>query len=992
MKSAKYKRLIFISAIIGLVLVLGGSASAQRQPVDYVNPFIGTGGHGHTFPGATRPFGMVQLSPDTRLTGWDGCSGYHYSDDVIYGFSHTHLSGTGISDYGDILLMPTIGEPVFAAFVDGKPDKGYASKFSHANEAAAPGYYRVLLGDGGIRVELTATNRAGFHRYTYPAGGRANIVLDLQHRDRVLDSYLRVVDATHIEGYRRSSAWAKDQIVYFTAEFSEPFEAEISVGGRMATAAQRKSAQGTNIKAVFGFPRRRANEIMVKVAISAVSIEGAKANLAAELPGWEFDRTVDQSRMAWGHELDKITALKGTDEQLTNFYTALYHTMIAPNLFMDVDGQFRGRDGKIHLSKDFTNYSVFSLWDTFRAAHPLYTIIDQKRTLDFIKTFLAQYDYGGRLPVWELAGNETDTMIGYHSVSVIADAAAKGITGFDREKALVAMKLSAERSERGLDAYRTRGYISMEDDRESVSKTLEYAYDDWCIAQMAGGSGKEENYEDYREFMRRGQFYRHVIDPDTGFARPRRNGGWLTPFDPRQVDFNFTEANAWQYSFFVPHDIDGLIGLMGGREKFARKLDQLFTADSKTIGREQADITGLIGQYAHGNEPSHHMAYLYDYAGEPWQTQARARQIMDDFYKPSPDGLIGNEDCGQMSAWYVLSAAGFYPVTPGSPYYAIGTPLFPEVRFKLENGKTFVIKAANVSARNLYIQSATLNGQPYYYWLLLHRDLMKGGELVFQMGPEPNRKWGSRINDSSTTYLPEFVAGPIIEAPSDTFNDKLEVSIRRLDKDGTIYFTSDGSEPNAKSLVYEKPIVVTQTTTIKALAIRGDKVKSFVTSATFHKLPHNWTIELQSRYSSQYAAGGDMALIDGIRGNQNFSTGAWQGYQGQDFVALIDLGKSQTITKVGAGFLQDVGSWIWMPVRLEFEFSDDGKAFSQPLTIANNVSDKEYKVVVKDLVKTIAARQARYVRVKAVGYGTIPDWHPGKGGHSWIFIDEILVD
>lgn len=974
--------------ILTVVLLASITAVAQRQPVDYVNPFIGTGGHGHTFPGVTRPFGMVQLSPDTRLTGWDGCSGYHYSDDVIYGFSHTHLSGTGISDYGDILLMPTVGEPVFEAFVDGKPDKGYASRFSHTNEKAIPGYYRVILDDGGIKVELAATNRAGFHRYTFPANERANITLDLVHRDRVLDSYLRVVDATHIEGYRRSSAWAKDQIVYFFAEFSEPFGTEIALDG--AVDARLKSARGNNIKAVFGFPLRRTNEIMVKVAISAVSIDGAKANLAAELPGWNFERAIDQSWLAWDRELEKMTARKGTDDQLTNFYTAFYHTMIAPNLFMDVDGQYRGRDGKIHKATDFTNYSVFSLWDTFRATHPLYTIIEQNRTKDFIKTFLAQYDYGGRLPVWELAGNETDTMIGYHAVSVIADAAIKGFVDFDREKALAAMEQSADRAERGLDSYRLHGYISMEDDRESVSKTLEYAYDDWCISQMAGLLGRDEDYQRYKQ---RAQYYRHVIDPEKGFARPRRNGGWLNPFFAQQVDFNFTEANAWQYTFFVPHDVTGLMELMGGREQFARKLDALFTVDSRTTGREQADITGLIGQYAHGNEPSHHMAYLYDYAGEPWQTQLRVRQIMDRFYQPTPDGLIGNEDCGQMSAWYVLSAAGFYPVTPGQPLYAIGTPLFPELRIKLEDGPTFVIKAPQVSARNIYIQSATLNGQPYRYSYLLHKDLMAGGELVFEMGPEPS-KWGSSNADVPTSYISgkRIVAGPLIEAPANTFRDQMTVSIKNLDQNLPIHFTVDGSEPSARAPVYQKPIEIKETTTIKALALREDGEKSLVTTAVFHKLRHKWTLDVLSQVSPQYAAGGELALIDGIRGNNNFSTGAWQGYQGQDFRAVIDLGQLQTVTRVGAGFLQDVGSWIWMPKRVEFEFSDDGKSFTSPVVIENDVSDKEYKVVVKDLVKTITARQARFVRVKAVGYGQIPDWHPGKGGHSWIFIDEIVIE
>lgn len=977
-----------ISSLLLSLLFLPVSMFAQQNLAQYVDPFIGTGGHGHTFPGATLPFGMVQLSPDTRLTGWDGCSGYHYSDDIIYGFSHTHLSGTGISDYGDILLMPTTGEPYLDALVDGKTDKGYASPFSHHNEKALPGYYSVLLDDGHIKAELTATNRVGLHRYTYSGGGRPNIILDLAHRDRVLDSYLHITDATHIEGYRRSSAWAKDQIVYFVAEFSQRFSAEVALDGKVDH--RIKEARGINIKAAFGFPLSRG-PILVKVAISSVSIEGARRNLIAELPGWNFERVVNRADTAWNRELNRIEAVGGSNDQLKTFYTALYHTMIAPNLFMDVDGQFLGRDLQTHTAGGFTNYSVFSLWDTFRAAHPLYTIIEQKRTADFINTFLAQYDYGGRLPVWELAGNETDTMIGYHSVPVIVDAAIKGIPGFDREKAFVAMKHSAGLKQFGLGTYVDRGYISMEDDRESVSKTLEYAYDDWCVAEMAGLLGHDD---DYRTFIQRAQFYRNVFDPKAGFARPRKNGGWLRPFDPREVDFNFTEANSWQYSFFVPQDISGLIELLGGQEKFARKLDALFTTESKTTGREQADITGLIGQYAHGNEPSHHMAYLYDYVGQPWKTQRRVRQIMDDFYLPEPAGLIGNEDCGQMSAWYVMSAAGFYPVTPGAPLYAIGTPLFSEIRFNLENGKSFAVKARGVSDQNIYIQSATLNGHPYHYSYLLHKDLMNGGELVFQMGPQPNFDWGASIADIPTSRIsaPKIVPVPLIEGLANTFKDQMEVVIRARSGDQRLYFTTDGSEPDTGSLVFEKSLVIRNTTTIKAIAVGGNGAKSLITSAVFQKIPHDWSVRLSSRYSSQYAAGGDLALIDGVRGDRNFSTGSWQGYQGQDFVAVIDLGKAREVRKLGAGFLQDIGSWIWMPRRIEFELSADGQSFTPAAAIANDVSDKEYGVLVRDFVQTIPPQIARYVRVKAFNYGRIPDWHPGKGGEAWIFVDEIVIE
>lgn len=952
------------------------------------------------------PFGMVQLSPDTRLSGWDGCSGYHYSDNVIYGFSHTHLSGTGISDYGDILLMPTVGDAFLGALANGKTDGGYASPFRHANETARPGYYSVRLDDGDILVELTATNRVGLHRYTFPATDSANIILDLAHRDRVLDSYLHIdrQTSTRIEGYRRSRGWAKDQVIYFAAEFSQPFGVfTVTPGKKIDNTLD--SVRGDDIKASFIFDTRDGKPILVKVALSAVSIEGAHRNLEAELPGWDFDRVRDDADRAWDAELSKIQAVGGSEVQEKTFYSALYHTMIAPNLFMDVDGQFRGTDLKTHFAKGFTNYSVFSLWDTFRAAHPLYTIIEQKRTADFISTFLAQYDYGTRLPVWELAGNETDTMIGYHAVSVIVDATVKGIGGFDHDRAFAAMKHSAELKHFGLDAYVKRGYISMEDDRESVSKTLEYAYDDWCIAQMAGLFGP---WDDYERFKERGQSYRNVFDPAVGFARPRKNGGWLSPFDPREVSFNFTEANSWQYSFFVPQDITGLIELLGGRAGFARKLDQLFTEESKTTGREQADITGLIGQYAHGNEPSHHMAYLYDYVGQPWKTQQRVRQIVDNFYAARPDGLIGNEDCGQMSAWYVLSAAGFYPVTPGQPIYALGTPLFPELRFNLENGKSFVIKARNVSARNIYIQSATLNGQSYSHSYLLHKDLMNGGELVFQMGRAPNLRWGSSEADipKSSISGKKLVPVPVIEAPAGTFKDYLEVRIKGTDKEQRIYFTTDGSEPSLKSTLYDHPFVIETTTTVKAIAVKrgtgvppvvldksatGEEIRSLPTVANFYKAPHDWTIKLLSHYSSQYPGGGDLAVIDGIRGNTNFSTGAWQGYQGQDFVAVIDLGKIQTVSKLGAGFLQDVGSWIWMPRGVEFEVSIDGSNFTRAAVIANGVSDKEYGAVVKDFMQTIPPQRARYVRIKAINYGTIPDWHPGHGGQAWIFVDEIIV-
>ena len=945
--------------LVNLVLLLflfSVPAAAQRDLTRYVNPFIGTAGHGHTFPGAIVPYGMVQLSPDTRLTGWDGCSGYHYSDSRIYGFSHTHLSGTGISDYGDILLTPMVG-------------RHYSGHFQHQNETATPGYYSVKLDEDDILVELTTTARAGMHRYTFPRTDNATIVLDLAHRDKVLDSGLRMLGVNMVVGWRRSSSWAKDQVVYFALEFSQPFTAY------EANEAERKT--------YFHFDTRTGAPLLVKVGISAVDIDGALQNLRAEIPHWDFDKIRADAKAAWNAELNRITVSGGTAAQLTNFYTSLYHVMTVPNLFMDVDRRYRGRDFKVHVAEGFSNYTVFSLWDTFRAAHPLDTIIDRNRTRDFIKTFLAQYEQGGRLPVWELAANETDTMIGYHAVSVIADAIAKGIiTGYDLNTAFEAMKHSAElRQQRGLAAYIDQGFIGTEDDRESVSKVLEYAYDDWCIAQVAKKLGWTADYERY---MARAQSYKNVFDYSSGFMRPRSNGNWVDPFDPREVTFAFTEANSWQYTFFAPQDLGGLIALIGGREKFARKLDQLFTTDSRTTGREQADITGLIGQYAHGNEPSHHMAYLYDYVGQPWKTQMRVRQIMDQFYKPEPDGLIGNEDCGQMSAWYVLSAAGFYPVTPGSTVYAIGSPLFPEVRFDLGYGKSFVVQAVNASERNVYIQSARLNGRPYKKSFLLHDDLVKGGELVLVMGPRPNARWGVGPGNEPVSRItaPEIVPVPLIKAAGQTFRGQTQIEIASLDgKPVELFYTIDGSEPSAKSQRFTKPFFIEADATVKALAIAADGRRSQVVTAKYHRIPHDWKITYESRYSSQYTGGGDFGLIDGIRGTANWSGGGWQGFQSKDLVAVIDLGSAQEISKVGAGFLQDIGSWIYMPARVEIELSIDGRSFSPAISIANDVSDQQEGVVIRDFIKSIPAQKARYVRIRAVNVRA----------EKWIFVDEIIL-
>ncbi len=993
----KGRRVKFVLLFAFCLLFSANHVSGQaNRYTKYVDPLIGTGGHGHTFPGSTVPFGFVQLSPDTRVDNWDGSSGYHYSDNIIYGFSHTHLSGTGIPDYADILFSPYVTD---GFFFDAKPEdteNGYASKFSHKNEKAEPGYYSVLLDDENILAELTATARVGLHRYTFPAASPVGLItLDLNWRDEVLDSELRIVSDTRIEGYRRSKSWAKDQIVYFVAEFSKPFAIKATFMKDEAYRT-RERLQGKDIKAVFRFgPDKTATPILLKVALSPVSIEGARKNLEAELDHWDFEKVRSDAQQAWNTELSKIEVTGGTDAQLTNFYTALYHTMIAPNIFQDVDGKYLGMDRKIHHAPPGTNYTIFSLWDTFRATHPLYTIIDEKRTVDFINTFIRHYEQGGKLPVWELAANETDTMIGYHAVSVIADAMAKGIKGFDYQKAYEAAKHSSELDIEGLDSYRRRGYISMEDEQESVSRTLEYAYNDYCLAVMAYVLSEKDTLpdrrRDYQKHLKRSQNYKNLFDRETGFMRPKQNGNWISPFAPNDVTFHFTEGNSWQYSFFVPHDVSGLMKLHGGKLSFGRKLDALFTADSNLIGRDQPDITGLIGQYAHGNEPSHHIAYLYNYAGEPWNTQFYVRHIMDEFYKPAPDGLIGNEDCGQMSAWYVLSALGFYQVNPSDPVYAIGTPIFEEAKIHLENGRTFTIKAR--SGRDFgfgpFVKSVKLNGSDHRRSFLTHSDIRAGGTMEFELSNAPERGWFTEPPVSSVEM--EFPPVPTIEARR-VFKDMTKVKISSPEKDVKIFYTLDESEPHEESARYLRPFTIDRTTTVKAIAIYDNFEKSFVTESKLNKMPNDWEVSLFSTYSRQYTGGGPEGLIDGLRGTTNFASGEWQGYQGQDFIAVIDLKRQREIKRLGGGFLQVARSWIWMPTRVEFEVSSNGKDFVKAAELETNFPESEMTNTAKDYFRNIDPVTARYVRVKAANLGRIPDWHPGAGFEAYIFVDEIFID
>lgn len=964
--------------LLSFFILFSFALFAQKNFVQYVDPFIGTGGHGHTYPGATLPHGMVQLSPDTRLDGWDGCGGYHYSDNYIYGFSHTHLSGTGVSDYGDILLMPMSGQP-------SADNKKYGSLFSHANEKASAGFYSVKLEDENILAELTATTRVGFHRYTFSDTQNNNIIVDLKHRDEVIESSLKIINDHTVAGLRRSKAWAIDQYVYFVIEFSRPFaKAGFWDNDSLLSSVTSEISNSKNIKAFFRFGEAA---VMAKVALSAVSIEGAQKNLAKELPGWDFGKTKADAEEIWNEELNSIEVSSNDVKQLRTFYTALYHTAIVPNINQDVDGQYRGRDNQVHSATGFTNYSVFSLWDTYRGAHPLYTIIDKKRTLDYIKTFLVQYQQGGRLPVWELSGCETDCMIGYHSVPVIVDAYMKGINQFDTKLALEAMKKSATWRHLGLPAFMDHGFLEMDDEHESVSKTLEYAYDDWCIAQFANVLSSDADYNNY---IKRAQAYKNILDPQTGFMRPRKNGNWLSPFDPREVNNNFTEANSWQYSFYTPQDINGYIEMIGGRKKMEDKLDKLFTENSKTSGREQADITGLIGQYAHGNEPSHHIAYLYNFTGAAHKTQAMVHRIMKEMYRDTPDGLEGNEDCGQMSAWYVLSALGFYPVTPGTTDYIIGTPLFSSATINLENGKTFTIEAKGVNNENFYIQSAKLNNVLHDRSYISHFNIASGGSLLFSMGATPS-SFGKTNYPLTAITDNKIILNPVIDGGAISFKDTKRVKISSAQKGVDYFYTLDGSTPTKASKKYTAPFLINKSLTVKAIAVNAKGESSYVTTASYKKVLHNWTIKLNTAYEPQYDGGGANGLIDHIRGEVDWRKGNWQGYQKTDMDVVIDLQKPMPVSSVMIGLLQDTRAWIVLPKQIIVEISDDNKIFKQVYVGENLLPIEDETAQLKNVEASFKTVSARYVRVKAMQYGKLPSWHLGAGGDTHIFVDEIVV-
>ena len=926
-------------------------ACGEKSLTSYVNPFVGTDGHGHTFPGAIVPFGQIQPSPDTRLEGWDGCSGYHYSDDTIYGFSHTHLSGTGCEDYGDVLLMPSrISDPEnicngLPCDLNGRED--YKSHFSHENEEARAGYYKVLLDKTNTLVELTADRRVAYHRYTYDGDKNNVFVIDLQHRDVLLDGSINYdIKDGIIVGHRHSSAWNPDQHLFF-AICSDVDLSNIHFNDK-------------HTYAIVYLPEG-VKTLELQVAISGVDIEGAIKNLnAAEYK--TFDAARQGADSTWEAALGKLKVEGGTDEQKRCFYTALYHCMTSPYLWSDADGRYRGTDNEIHtVDPGREVYTVFSLWDTYRALHPLLTQIEPERTVDFVYTAMKNFEQGGELPMWELASHETHCMIGYHAVPMMLEAynylhkEDGTLAGYTPKQLLDAMVATSNRTE-AHRAYGAQGYLTSELDNESVSKTLEYAYDDWCIAQMAEIAGDTATA---RTYWIRSQSWQNIIDTN-GFAHPKRNGGWLTPFDPTEVNNHFTEANSWQYSTYVPHDFDMWVTRIGGKEKAIAFLDSLFEGHNAMSGRDQADVTGLIGMYAHGNEPSHHAAWLYNALGQPEKTEKYVHKILNELYTSKPDGLCGNEDCGQMSAWYVLASLGCYEVCPGSGVWEHIKPMF-----KVKGEQWMLGKDVTPPCQTRYFERL--------------ETLVCPDSLRITPCPVFN-DWNMQVKDS-------IYCGEATEYAAE------EASFFYKESNGKVYPVLNCLMKKRNVTPFEIQLeAATEDEMSFAAQIDGCLVSQFVS----HRMVRTDTdkhVTYLTQPAPQYTENGPEGMVDRIFGTANYRIGGWQGWQG-DMKAVVELDKVQSIRSVGVDCLENMRSWIFFPKSVSVEYSLDGKAWKPYGEVRNTQFAATHARQEESNTHTFTVKgsaRAKYVRVTAKNFGPLPSWHVSAGEQAWLFADEIII-
>lgn len=966
-------RLLVVCTVWIIVACNCSTAQTNKRYEDktlLVNPFVGTDAHGHTYPGAVACFGMIQLSPDTRLNGWDGCSGYHYSDSIIYGFSHTHLSGTGCEDLCDVLFTPT-------CYGDNATD--YTMKFSHNEEKASAGYYSVKMYNKYIIfAELTATQRNGFHKYVYDSNADTMaVVVNMLHRDRTLDWTVQLEDKYTITGYRCSKSWSEKQYIYFAAKFNKPI-----IHSSLDT-------QRGLLYLYFGKPRENNNDLDVQVSISSVDKQGALKNLSSET--LTFYQAKERTKQSWQKALSKIDVEGGTLAEQRTFYTSLYHCMICPNLYSDVDHKYRGMitskienfipENPIVKAEGYNRYTNFSLWDTYRSLNSLLTIIEPTRCKDFEHTFLDYYLQSGSLPMWELWSWETYCMIGFHGISVMAEWLQKGISIGQDSLILQAMIDCSKTDRQGMNFFNNYGYISSEMEHESVSKTVEIAYNMYCIALLA----KKLNRMDvYKEYIQKAQYYKNLFNPENTFIQPKENGRFLSPFDPKQVDINYTEGNGWQYTFYVPQDINTLIDMIGGKQAFANKLDECFNSLDTLTGRNQADVTGLIGQYAHGNEPSQHMAYLYNYVGQAYKTQQLVRRILNTLYSDKPDGVCGNDDCGQMASWFVMSAIGFYPVCPVSGQYVIGSPLFDKANIHLENGKVFTILSTQ-GHNTPYVSKLKLNGKNYTKTYISHNDIMQGGVLEFTMSDKPNMAFGSKPKDCPKEQIKDKIIVPtnyLKYEGTGSFEDSIKVGIITLDENLKIKDSSYTYIYNTQELTInnEQNYYKHNTALINKQPLK----------AKFYKIDKGLKLSLLTNYNTQYTGGGDDALIDQKLGSDNWRLGCWQGYWGEDVVAIIEFSKPRDVDSIGGHFIQDEKSWIFMPTQVIYYTSDDAINW-KVLDSINNPIDEHLSGCITHTFFSSKPAKCRYIKMIAKNRKTNPLWHISAGEKSWLFIDEIII-
>lgn len=1001
---------LLFAALLALLSGCQPASTALSEPIEYVDPMIGTGGTGHTFPGATTPFGMVQLSPSNEYKSWDWCSGYHYQDSIIKGFAHTHLSGPGLSGLGDILLMPS-RKAHTSPGTEADADSGYRARFSHDKEQAKAGYYALHLHEEDIQVELTAGSRMGYHRYTYGGSDEAYLIVDPNHHinENILDAGLEQLSDTEIQGYKHCEGWsAGERKQYFYAKFSRPIaDFGLSLNGQRLPG---NKGQGKGLMAQIRFDLAAGEEVEVQLALSSVSAAGARANFGAEAAA-DFEAAHEQARASWAAVLAKIELEGATEEQMTLFYTGLYHAFISPNLISDADGQYYV-EGKVRQS-DLPQYSNYSTWDTYRGLHPLFTIIEQKHTAHFVNSLSSRVAVAGvGLPSWECLGYDNRCMIGYSAVSPIADAVLKEVPGIDVEAAYEAIRYAAfDRSKHsqvsdvnGMDEYLKYGYVTAETGA-SVSKTTEQNYSDWAIARVAEKLGKAA---DQALFDRRAIGYRNYFDPQTGYLMPLAATGQQLALDTTKwnsLKGHYISGNIWAYSAYTPHDMAGIMQLHGGRQAYAEWLLGVFENESAVEGHQHVDISGFIGKYGHGDEPGHQMPYLFNYVGQPWRTQRYVNEVLTQFYKATPEeGFINNEDLGQMSAWYVLSALGFYPVAPGDGAYQLGAPLHPKAVLRLENGKAFTVLGEQVSPENIYVQEVKLNGQPYPYNYIRHEQIMEGGTLAFVMGPKPNKDWGSApehtllgdFDDTAKAEVP-VVGTPAPYAPDANafFLGQREIELQSRAEGAEIFYTLDGSEPSRASTRYQRPFRINRNTTLKAIAYQDGLNPSAIFEKPYFEsvvagLPEGYPVYTVAQQDFPYGEDGAVLLFNGVIGSDNYNDNTWTGII-DDVSLSIDLGQPSALKRVSLGALTDTGSWIFPPDKIEVhggqtpgELSLIGQ-LDLPAQTAHELKAKRYSVELKP-------GNYRYLQIEVANYGEAPDWHGATGKVLWVFLDEVILE